>query len=104
VAALRERVPGLIAVPPAGSKESRVAAVSPLVEAGNVQLPDPRLAPWVADVIEECAAFPNGAHDDTVDALTQALLRFRQRAPRLDILPVALHEPSIWTSARWDDP
>jgi phage terminase large subunit-like protein len=28
-----------------------------------------------ADLIEECAAFPNGKHDDQVDAMTQALLR-----------------------------
>jgi phage terminase large subunit-like protein len=30
----------------------------------------------VSDLIEECAAFPNGAHDDQVDAMTQALLRW----------------------------
>jgi phage terminase large subunit-like protein len=30
----------------------------------------------VDDFIEECAAFPNGAHDDQVDAMTQALLRW----------------------------
>jgi hypothetical protein len=30
----------------------------------------------VNDLIEECAAFPNGAHDDQVDAMTQALLRW----------------------------
>jgi len=29
-------------------------------------------------VIEECAAFPYGEHDDLVDSTTQALLRFRQ--------------------------
>jgi predicted phage terminase large subunit-like protein len=30
----------------------------------------------VNDFIEECASFPNGAHDDQVDAMTQALLRW----------------------------
>jgi len=34
------------------------------------------LFPWVNDFIEECAAFPNGAHDDQVDAMTQMLLRW----------------------------
>jgi phage terminase large subunit-like protein len=29
-------------------------------------------------VVEECAAFPSGEHDDLVDSTTQALLRFRQ--------------------------
>jgi phage terminase large subunit-like protein len=28
----------------------------------------------VNDFIEECVAFPNGAHDDQVDAMTQALV------------------------------
>jgi hypothetical protein len=36
----------------------------------------PLWASWVTDFIEECAAFPNGAHDDQVDAMTQALLRW----------------------------
>jgi hypothetical protein len=30
----------------------------------------------VNDFIEECVQFPNGAHDDQVDAMTQALLRW----------------------------
>jgi len=29
---------------------------------------------------EECAAFPNGAHDDQVDAMSQALLRWNMVA------------------------
>jgi phage terminase large subunit-like protein len=41
-----------------------------------VYVPHPLYAPWVNDFIEECAAFPNGAHDDQVDAMTQALLRW----------------------------
>ena len=36
-------------------------------------LPHPAVAPWVENFIEECAAFPNGAHDDQVDGMTQAL-------------------------------
>ncbi|MDD3494205.1 MAG: phage terminase large subunit, partial [Candidatus Thermoplasmatota archaeon] len=57
-----------------GGKESRAWAASPEVEAGNVYIPDPSIAPWVHDFIEECAAFPNGANDDQVDAMTQALI------------------------------
>ena len=30
------------------------------------------------EVIEECASFPFGEHDDYVDSMTQAVLRFRQ--------------------------
>ena len=30
------------------------------------------------EMIEEVAAFPNGEHDDLVDSMTQALMRYRQ--------------------------
>lgn len=75
IATLKREIPGLIAEEPQGGKEARAAAVSPDVEAGNVYLPDPSIAPWVHDFIEECVAFPKGAHDDQVDAMSQALLR-----------------------------
>ena len=71
--ALHAQVPGLIPVNPQGGKEARANAVAPLIEAGHVYLP--AIAPWVDDLIEEAAGFPNSAHDDQVDALTQALTR-----------------------------
>ena len=49
------------------------------IEAGNVYLPDPGIAPWIGGLIDECAAFPNGAYDDQVDAMTQALVRLGTR-------------------------
>ncbi len=73
---LQHEIPGILPVNPEGGKVARAMAVSPLIEAGNVYLPHPLYAPWVNDFIEECAAFPNGAHDDQVDAMTQALLRW----------------------------
>lgn len=71
IAQLRRDVPGLVAYNPKDSKEARCHAVSAFIEAGNVELPSD--APWVNDFIEECSAFPNGAHDDQVDTMTQAL-------------------------------
>jgi predicted phage terminase large subunit-like protein len=65
---------------------ARAAAVSPLIEAGNIYLPHPEHAPWVNDFIEECAAFPNGAHDDQVDAMTQALLRWNMLQTEIVVL------------------
>ena len=56
-------------------KVARVNACTPLFESGMVWKPD--LA-WATEVVEECAAFPNGDHDDLVDSMTQAVLRFRQ--------------------------
>lgn len=72
---LRRRVPGLIPVEPEGSKVARAAAVSPFVEAGDVWLPAPEIAPWVDGFVAEAAGFPTGSHDDQVDAMSQALNR-----------------------------
>jgi phage terminase large subunit-like protein len=33
---------------------------------------------WAEELVEECAAFPNGDYDDMVDSTTQAMMRFRQ--------------------------
>jgi predicted phage terminase large subunit-like protein len=75
IAMLQHEIAGLIPVEPQGGKQARAAAVSPQIEAGNVYLPHPSLAPWVEGFIEECATFPNGKHDDQVDTATQALIR-----------------------------
>lgn len=75
IATLRDKLVGLIPVEPEGGKIARANAVTPSIEAGNVFLPHPVVAPWVNAFIEECAAFPNGANDDQVDAATQALNR-----------------------------
>lgn len=74
---LQGQVSGLIAYDPKSGKEGRVNAVSPQIESGNVYLPHPTIAPWVEAMIDECASFPNGAHDDMVDQMTQALLRWQ---------------------------
>ena len=56
-------------------KIARVNAVSDLFASGVIWCPATR---WADEVIEECASFPAGEHDDLVDSTTQALLRFRQ--------------------------
>jgi predicted phage terminase large subunit-like protein len=56
-------------------KVSRVHAVAPLFESGAVWIPKER---WAEEMIEECAMFPHGEHDDLVDSMSQALLRFRK--------------------------
>ena len=70
---LRKEIPGMIPIDPQGGKVVRAQAIAPYAEAGNIFLPNPRNAPWVHDFLEECAAFPNAAHDDDVDAMTQAI-------------------------------
>ena len=83
---LKNEISGLIAVNPMGGKVSRAQAVSPDIEAGNVYLPSPSIAPWVHDFVEECAVFPNGKNDDQVDAMTQAIMRLRKKAPGIRLL------------------
>lgn len=70
---LRRELGGFIPCEPNGSKEDRARAVAPLIRGGNVYIPDPRKCPWVSDFLEEAAQFPHGAHDDQVDAASQAL-------------------------------
>jgi predicted phage terminase large subunit-like protein len=74
---LRDKIAGIKPVEPNGSKEARARAVTPEIESGNVYLPHPTEAPWVLDLISELRSFPTGAHDDQVDALTQALAELR---------------------------
>ena len=67
---LRRQVPGLIAIPPKGSKASRAHAVAPLLEAGQV-----RFARKADSLIEELLTFsPRGGVDDQVDAFCQGVL------------------------------
>jgi predicted phage terminase large subunit-like protein len=52
-------------------KTARLTAITPLIEAGKVLLPE--RATWLADYVDELSAFPNGEHDDQVDSTSQAL-------------------------------
>jgi predicted phage terminase large subunit-like protein len=79
---LTNQIAGILSVNPQGGKIARASAISPLIEAGNVFLPHPHLFPWVNDFIEECVQFPNGAHDDQVDAMTQMILRWHMAPPQ----------------------
>jgi phage terminase large subunit-like protein len=56
-------------------KISRVNSISDIISSGIVWAPTDRR--WAQEVIDECAEFPLGAHDDMVDSLSQALMRFR---------------------------
>ena len=56
-------------------KHVRVNSVAPLFESGIIWAPEYKFA---EEVIEECASFPFGDHDDLVDSTTQAIMRFRQ--------------------------
>lgn len=60
-------------------KVVRAYAVTPLIEAGRVFLPES--APWLLEFIEELSAFPNGEHDDQVDSVSMALRQMGNPSP-----------------------
>lgn len=56
-------------------KITRLNAVSDLFASGMVWAPNRR---WAEEVIDEVAAFPSGEHDDYVDSVSLALMRYRK--------------------------
>jgi predicted phage terminase large subunit-like protein len=72
---LRQQVMGMIPIEPEGSKYARASAISPLTESGNVVLPTEALLSNVTHLLEEAKNFPNSSHDDTIDAMSQAVNR-----------------------------
>lgn len=54
----------------------RVNSITDVFRSGNVYAPLAKR--WAEEVVEECAAFPAGEHDDYVDTVVQAVTRFRQ--------------------------
>lgn len=70
---LKSTISGLIPVEPDGSKVARAHACTAEWEAGNVWLPHKDIAPWITETVDEITTFPFAGHDDTVDAMTQAL-------------------------------
>ena len=56
-------------------KHTRMHMVAPIFESGKVWAPDKKFAD---ELIEECAAFPHGEHDDYCDSMSMALIRYRR--------------------------
>ena len=73
----RAGIPVIDYVPARGrDKHTRINSCAPVFESGMVYAPLDQS--YAQEVIEECAAFPNGQYDDYVDSMTQAVLRYRQ--------------------------
>lgn len=96
IALLQHEVYGLIPVPVKGSKMARLQSIVPVIYSNNVFLPIAQTAPWIDDYVHEHAAFPNGQHDDQVDATSQAL-RFLTPQGRQEI-------SKAWKEAREGPP
>lgn len=80
---LKDEISGIKPITPTESKVSRANAVSAMFEAGNVYFPHPKVFDWVEDITSELKSFPLGAHDDTVDACTQALNELKSKGSNL---------------------
>ena len=75
ISMLKHEIGGIIAITPKESKVARANAICGIVEGGNVYLPE--YADFTGEFVEEFASFPNGAHDDLVDACTQFINKFK---------------------------
>ena len=56
-------------------KIARLNACADIFASGKVWVPN---TTWAEELVEEVASFPSGEHDDLVDSMTQALLRYRR--------------------------
>lgn len=61
----------IIPIRPTADKVARANLVTPLIESGRVYLPEGH--PEIATFVHSASQFPNGAHDDDIDSVTQAL-------------------------------
>ena len=94
---LKGRIRGIIPVKVSGSKTARLFAVSPVVQAGNVFLPNAEDAPWIDEFTEEICTVPNAPNDDEADAFSQALSETMKRS-RVIKIPniVSMTRKSNW--------
>lgn len=60
-------------------KIGRANSITPYLESGNVWLPSEEIDPTIGEMEEEMMKFPNGSHDDEVDAMTQYLCGYEYR-------------------------
>jgi predicted phage terminase large subunit-like protein len=79
----REGVP-IIAVQLNIDKVTRAMDVVPMIQSGNVLLPED--APWLSDYLSEASVFPNGAHDDQLDPTMDAIGDMLLPAMKTDIV------------------
>jgi predicted phage terminase large subunit-like protein len=71
IQSLREQSINVTTYKPETDKRARVITQTDLFAGGSVRFP--RKAAWLEDFTAELLAFPEGRHDDQVDALTQGL-------------------------------
>lgn len=98
---MHDHLAGIKAINPTIGKEGRARMVTPEIESGNIYLPHPSDLgnEWVNDLLSELRNFPYDAHDDQVDAFTQALNEFRDAGMGQITVPGKSSDPSNPLSA-----
>lgn len=77
---LGKEIGGFIPYDPKGvSKEARFNSVTAYFESGNIYFPDESLCPDIEEYVDQVLRFPNVAHDDFVDTISQYLLNYEYR-------------------------
>lgn len=97
IAELKREIRGITPISVSTSKVLRAEAAEPALESGNIWVPgqadpglptgyDSAITPaFTQTLIEGCAVFPNGSHDDEVDMFTQAVNWTRARSRQWSI-------------------
>jgi predicted phage terminase large subunit-like protein len=79
-------------------KITRLNAISDIFASGRVWAPGTH---WAEEVIDEVASFPGGEHDDYVDTVSLALMRFRKGGFIRTLLDEEDEEPSYRRKASY---
>jgi predicted phage terminase large subunit-like protein len=103
IQSVRENNINAVSVKPTTDKRARTIAQSDLFAGGSITFQAG--APWLADLKAELLAFPNGKHDDQVDALTQGLAYGRELVKYATgtrakfpptVIEIRLGHPPLW--------
>jgi predicted phage terminase large subunit-like protein len=86
-------VPTPIPITPINSKIDRAATAEARVEAGELILPKQAL--WIDEFVKELLSFPQGRHDDQVDALAH-IMRHTQQDYLPSVLPGTISSSQSW--------
>lgn len=79
--------------PSSGSKETRAKAIAARCEAGDVRLVE---GAWIEDFLDELTAFPDGTHDDQVDAFSGAYEDLAGKPRAKGVSPLSMTGSSHW--------
>lgn len=87
----REGIP-IIPIQRNRDKVTRGYDAAPFIQSGNVLLP--MSEPWVSDFLAESEAFPEGAHDDQLDPMFDAIADVQARPAKRKVAQ-KVHIPSV---------